>query len=146
MSEQVPLYPLAPLLFVAAVAIFLLQMARHLRVFAHARPTPVTGEPERRLVDFFVFSIVQIRMFKDLRAGLMHAAIFWGFVILTIGTANRVTFGLVETLLRWPLDGWLWRLALLGQNLLAVSVLGAIGYALFRRLISRPRRLTLSRD
>ena len=86
-------------------------------------------------------------MFRDLDAGLMHAAIFWGFVILTVGTADRVTFGLVQTLVRVPLDGWLWRLLLFGQNVFVLSVLGAVGYALFRRLVWRyPRRVTLSRD
>ena len=46
-----------------------------------------------------------------------------------------------------PLDGWLWRLLVLGQNVFILSVLGAVGYALFRRVIARyPRRVTLSRD
>ena len=48
MIEHVPLYPLAPLLFLAAVAVFALQMARHLRVFAVARgPANVGNEPGR---------------------------------------------------------------------------------------------------
>jgi hypothetical protein len=38
----------------------------------------------------------------------MHAGIFWGFVLLTIGTANIVTGGLIETILSWPLDGLIW--------------------------------------
>ena len=56
-------------------------------------------------------------MFRDPGPGFMHAAIFWGFVILTIGTANRVTFGLVQAILAWPVDGWLWRLTVLAQSL-----------------------------
>ncbi len=146
MVEQVPLYPLAPLIFMVAAALFALQMARHLRVFAASQPTSVVDQPEARFRSLFLYSIVQVRMFRDLRAGLMHAAIFWGFVILTVGTANRVTFGAVQAVVSWPLDGWLWRLTLLGQGLLALSVLGAVGYALFRRLIEKPPRLTLSRD
>ena len=35
---HVPLYPLAPVLFLVATTVFALQMARHLRVFARARP------------------------------------------------------------------------------------------------------------
>ena len=86
-------------------------------------------------------------MFRDLDAGLMHAAIFWGFVILTVGTADRVTFGLIQRSSRPLLDGWLWRLLVLGQNMFVAGVLVAVGYALFRRLVWRyPRRTTLSRD
>ena len=36
LPETVPLYPLAPLVFLAAAVLFALQMARHLRVFAVA--------------------------------------------------------------------------------------------------------------
>ncbi len=86
-------------------------------------------------------------MFRDLDAGLLHAAIFWGFVILTVGTFDRVTFGLVEKIVRPLLDGWLWRLLVLGQNVFILTVLAAVAYALFRRLVWRyPRRTTLSRD
>jgi len=144
--EQIPLYPLAPLLFAAASVMFLLQMARHLRIFATAQSVVVTDQPESRLRSMFVYSIAQVRMFRDLGPGLMHAAIFWGFVVLTIGTADRVTFGLVHAVLAWPFDGWLWRLLQPVQNLLGVTVLAAVGYALFRRVVVRPRRLTLSRD
>src|SRR5918999_1341898 len=146
MFERVPLYPLAPVLFTLAALLFGLQMARHLRIFAAAQPVAVTDRPEERFGRLFVHSIAQVRMFRELDAGLLHAAIFWGFIILTVGTADRVTFGLVHTVLGLPFDGWLWRLLLPVQNLLAVSVLGAVAYALFRRLVSRPRRLTLSRD
>src|SRR3954452_8711723 len=143
---RIPLYPLLPLIFIGAAALFALQMARHLRVFASARPVTVTDQPERRFDALFRFAIVQVRMFREPDAGFLHAAIFWGFVILTIGTADRVTFGLVHGVIAWPLDGWLWRLTLAVQNLLVVSVLAAVALAMGRRLILRPRRLTLSRD
>jgi Fe-S oxidoreductase len=146
MAEHVPFYPLAPLLFVCAVVGFALLMARHLRVFAYARPAPVGDEPGR-LGSLFVYAIAQVRMFRDLDAGLMHATIFWGFVILTVGTADRVAFGIVHTILGSILDGWLWRLLMLASNLLVLGVLVMVGYALFRRLVWRyPRRTTLSRD
>ncbi|HTS14574.1 MAG TPA: (Fe-S)-binding protein [Candidatus Sulfotelmatobacter sp.] len=146
MIDQVPLYPFAPLLFVIAALGFTLQMARHLRVFAAVQPSAVTDQPERRLGSSILYAILQIRMFRDPGPGFMHAAIFWGFVILTVGTANRVTFGLVQAILAWPLDGWVWRLTVLAQSLLALGVLGGIGYAVVRRQVLRPARLTLSRD
>jgi Fe-S oxidoreductase len=146
MLEEVPLYPLAPVVFAAAAVVFALQMARHLRIFAAAQPVALVDAPGERFRSLIVYAIAQVRMFRDLRAGLLHAAIFWGFIVLTIGTFNRVAFGVVETVLRGPLGGVLWGLVLLGQNLMAVSVIGAVGYALFRRLVTRPRRLTLSWD
>ena len=143
---RIPLYPAVPLVFLVAAALFVLQMARHLRVFAEAKPATVTDQPERRFDSLFRFAILQVRMFREPDAGFMHAAIFWGFVILTIGTADRIGLGLVRAVIAWPLDGWLWRLLLPLQSLLALSVLGAVAWAAGRRLILQPRRLTLSRD
>ena len=143
---HVPLYPLAPVLFLVAVTLFGLQMARHLRVFTRARPAVVTDRGEDRADSLVRYSILQVRMFRDPSAGLMHAAIFWGFIVLTIGTADRIAFGLVHAVLGWPIDGWPWRVTLGLQSLLLVAVLVGVGWALLRRLVVRPRRLTLSRD
>jgi Fe-S oxidoreductase len=144
--ERIPLFPLAPVVFVLAVVLFALMMARHFRVFAHAQATPLSDSPER-LKSVFVYTIAQVRMFRDLDAGLLHATIFWGFVVLVVGTADRITLGLVHAIVAAPLDGWLWRLLVLGQNVFVVAVLAGTVYALFRRIIWRhPRRNTLSRD
>jgi Fe-S oxidoreductase len=146
MVESVPLYPLAPAVFLVAAALFALQMGRHLRVFAGAAPATVVDEPESRLGALIRYALVQVRMFRDPGAGLMHAAIFWGFVILTIGTLDRVSFGLVHGILAWPAEGWLWRAVLVLQNVMVVAVIAGVAFALFRRVVIRPRRLTLSRD
>jgi Fe-S oxidoreductase/nitrate reductase gamma subunit len=147
---DVPAYPLVFVVFWGAAAIFALAMARHLRVFAAARPATEQPRPfgdiGRRFGGLVQYALVQTRMFKDPRAGLMHAGIFWGFVLLTIGTANIVTGGVIETVLSAPLDGALWTAISAMQNVVAVIVIGSILWAFERRLISRPRRLTYNRD
>jgi Fe-S oxidoreductase len=128
------------------VVVFALQMARHLRVFSRAHPASVSDRGGARARSLVRYGVVQVRMFRDPSAGLMHAAIFWGFVILTVGTADRVAFGLVHALLGWPIGGWPWRLAVALQGVLLVLVLLGVAWALVRRLVTRPKRLTLSRD
>ena len=143
---DVPAYPLVFPLFWGAVAVFGLVMARHLRIFAAARaegPSAFSDVP-RRTAGLVRYALLQTRMFKDRRVGLMHFGIFWGFVLLTIGTANMVTGGLVEAIVSWPLDGILWTAVSAMQNVVAVIVLVAVGYAFFRRLVIRPARLTMS--
>jgi Fe-S oxidoreductase len=145
---HVPVYPLVFVVFWGAAAFFGLAMARHLRVFAAARapgPDPLDGLP-LRLGGLVLYVFGQSKLFKDRRAGLMHATIFWGFVLLTIGTANAVTGGLVQAVLAWPFGGILWTFVSALQNVVAVAVLVAIAYALWRRLVSKPARLTLSTD
>jgi hypothetical protein len=147
---EVPAYPLVFPLFWGAAVVFVLEMARHLRVFAatsppQAQPAPF-GQIGRRFAGLIEYAFVQTKMFRDWRAGLMHAGIFWGFVLLTIGTANVVTGGLIETVLSVPLDGLIWAAISAMQNVVAVIVLVCIVWAFWRRLVSRPRRLTYNRD
>ena len=68
----------------------------------------------------------------------MHAGIFWGFVLLTIGTANIVTGGLIQAVLSIPFDGLLWTLVSAMQNVVAVIVLVSIALAYYRRLVVKP--------
>jgi Fe-S oxidoreductase/nitrate reductase gamma subunit len=146
---EVPGYPLVFPLFYGALAIFALAMARHLRVFAAARPIDpraVLADTPARIVSFVRYAVLQTRMFRDPRAGLLHAGIFWGFVVLTVGTANAVTGGLVEAVVAAPLGGLLWAIASAFQDVLAVGVIVAVGWALWRRLVSRPARLTFNTD
>ncbi len=147
---DVPAYPLVFIVFWGAAVVFVLAMARHLRVFAAARPVLPQPDPladvGKRLAGLVEYALVQTKMFKDRRAGLMHAGIFWGFVLLTIGTANIVTGGVIQAVLSAPLGGALWAAISAMQNVVAVIVLVSIGWAFERRLISRPRRLTFNRD
>jgi Fe-S oxidoreductase/uncharacterized membrane protein (DUF441 family) len=144
----VPAYPLVFPIFYGALVVFVLVIARHLRVFAAARaegPSPFSNIPAR-MVGLIQYAFVQTKMFKDVRAGLMHAGIFWGFVLLTIGTVSIVTGGIVETLLSVPFDGAVWAAISALQNVAAVIVLASIGWAYWRRLVTKPRRLTYNRD
>jgi Fe-S oxidoreductase len=145
---EVPLYPLVFPLFYGALAIFALEMVRHLRVFAVARPAGpgLLGELPRRTWGVARYALAQTRMFRDRRAGLMHFAIFWGFVFLSIGTIDIVTGGLVQAVLSWPLDGALWAIVRALQDIVAVAVLLAIGVAFWRRLVVRPARLTYTME
>jgi Fe-S oxidoreductase/nitrate reductase gamma subunit len=146
--EHVPFYPLVFAVFWGAALVFVLAMARHLRVFAAARaegPSPLDNVPAR-LAGLIEYAFVQTKMFKDPRAAILHLGIFWGFVLLTVGTANVVTGGLVQAIISWPLDGLLWAAVLAMQNIVALIVIAAVLWAFERRFISRPARLTFNND
>jgi Fe-S oxidoreductase len=144
---RVPGYLLALPVFWGAFAIFLLLVARHLRVFA----TMVPGGPRptdrlaARAAGLVRYALLQVRMFRDRRAGVMHYGLFLGSTILLIGNASIVTAGLVERVVGWPLDGAVWAALLALQNVVAVLALAAAAWAFERRLVSRPPRLLLTR-
>ena len=147
--DHVPLYPLVFAVFWGAAVVFVLAMARHLRVFAAGRaegPSPFDNIAAR-VAGLIEYAFVQTRMFKDPRAAILHLGIFWGFILLTVGTANIVTGGLLQAIISWPLDGLLWAAVLAMQNVVAVIVLACVAWALWRRLVTKkPTRLTFNRD
>ncbi len=143
---RVPLWWLVIPVFWGAVALFALQVARHLRVLAAARPMPPLRDAPRRVAAIVRYAFLQTRMFRDPRAGLMHYAIFAAFLLLGTGVANAATGGLVEAILAAPLGGAIWAGLLLLRNVAAVAALVGLAYALARRLVLRPARLTLSRS
>jgi Fe-S oxidoreductase len=146
---HVPAYPFVFVLFWGAALFFALAMARHLRVFAAARaagPSPLDDVPAR-LAGLIEYAFIQTKMFKDPRAALLHWGIFWGFVLLTVGTANIVTGGLVQAVISMPFDGLLWAVVEAMQNVVAVIVILSVLWALERRVIAhRPKRLTFNND
>jgi Fe-S oxidoreductase len=146
--EHVPYYPLVFAVFWGAAVLFVLAMARHLRIFAAARasgPSPFESIPAR-VWGVIEYAFIQTKMFKDLRAALLHWGIFWGFVLLTFGTANIVTGGLVQAIISIPFGGALWAFVLGMQNVVALIVIFSVLWAFERRFISRPKRLTYNRD
>jgi Fe-S oxidoreductase len=146
MQVGIPLYPLIVVPAAVAVALFWRRAGRHLAVLRAGRPIARTDQPLRRIWGILVYVIGQRRLLNDLGPGLMHAFIFWGFLVLLVTTGNYLTNGLVEAILGWPLGGVLWAAAVAVANLFIGLVLGALVYAVWRRIVVRPARLALSRD
>jgi Fe-S oxidoreductase len=98
--------------------------------------------PGRRIRNLLVIGLGQSKILRDPVAGALHASVFWGFVVLTVGTAEIIAGGLVPgfsyaTILPMPVYG----LYLLSQELFALLVLAAVGGLLYRRVVIKPKRL-----
>jgi hypothetical protein len=72
------------------------------------------------------------------KPGIMHAAIFLGFLILLFRKLELIAIGYDEAA-TWPgIAG----LVFAGvKDLVELGVLAACGYALYRRLVQKPKRL-----
>jgi Fe-S oxidoreductase len=135
------------LLFYALIAVALGLFARRVsflvRLALKGKPAVRWDHVPARLGKVIVFVLGQARLIGgDPRAGLMHATIFWGFVILTLGTIEFFGKGVVESFGLPFLSNTPGYLIL--EDLFSVAVIAAVAYAAFRRLVTRPRRLTLS--
>ena len=132
-------------LIVAALAIFVRRGLYLLRLLLTGKPMARRDRIPARVGRVIVYVFGQARLLaNDFWPGLMHATIFWGFVILTLGTVEFFGRGVTESFSLPLLSETAPYLIL--EDLFSVLVIVAVGYAMFRRLVTRPRRLNLSTE
>jgi Fe-S oxidoreductase len=98
------------------------------------------GTLTERLKIFTENVLLQKKLFKDFWPGLQHAIIFWGFILITIGTTEHIIEGLVHGF-SFAFLGPLYHAIIYVQDFLHPLVLAAVLYGVHRRLISKPKRL-----
>jgi Fe-S oxidoreductase len=127
---------------VAAAGFFALNVQRLVQYMRLAKPERRLDQPFRRAWNVLRVGIAQTKILREPIAGLMHATIFWGFMVLTAGTTELLVAGVfpgfsygdfLPTPLYHAYEG--------SQDGFAVLVLGAVAFAYYRRLVLHPRRL-----
>src|ERR1051325_11878449 len=131
-----------PFVLVIALGFFALNVQRLVGYPRVSVAENSLNAPGVRIGNLLTIGIFQRKIFREAIAGAMHATIFWGFMVLTAGTVEIIAEGVIPgfsyaSLLPAPI----YRLYSASQDGCAVLVLGAIGFAFFRRLVLRPRRL-----
>jgi Fe-S oxidoreductase/nitrate reductase gamma subunit len=130
-------------LIVVALGLFAQRVSFLVRLALRGKPVVRWDHVPARLGRVIVYVFGQARLIGgDFWPGLMHATIFWGFVVLTVGTIEFFGKGVAESFALPFLSGTPGYLIL--EDLFSVAVIAALLYATFRRLVTRPRRLTLS--
>jgi Fe-S oxidoreductase len=134
------------LLTIAAVAGVAWSLNRKLQLVLAGKGGVVLDRWGERIRGLLVFAIGQKRMFLEPVAGLMHALIFWGFLVFGVRSLSLVVEGLSKgwelPFLHTPI-GFAY---LLTKDVFAVLVLVGVAVASWRRLVTKPARLELSAD
>ncbi len=97
-----------------------------------------------RLQSVMTFVFGQKRLFKDKYSGPMHFTIFWGFIILTIGSVIFLIRGLFPSV--GAPEGVPALILNVATDVMAVFVLIALGMAAYKRYVMRPKRLVRNFD
>jgi Fe-S oxidoreductase len=97
----------------------------------------------QRAKELLTLGFGQPKMFRDSSAGIMHALIFWGFVIVTLGTLEMLIGGIVPGFDYSVFlgEGTVYHVFLGMQDWANAAVVLAIGFALARRRFFPPARL-----
>src|SRR5215210_4793355 len=127
---------------ILAIGFFSLNVQRLVSYLRLGYDEDRTNHPLVRLKNVLVIGIAQKKIFRDPIAGPMHALIFWGFMVLTAGTVEILIAGVFPRFsYALVLPDALYRVYSLSQDVFALLVIPAVGFALFRRLVLHPRRL-----
>lgn len=145
---------LTTLIFVAVLfasfSAFLIFMIRKIQILLSAGKQNRFSDVPKRLSGVLKFFIGQGRILnpKYIGAGIMHAVIFWGFISVGINSIHFIGRGFIDN----------WSLPLFGPNdflgylylpfidFFEVGVLLMVLWAAVRRVIIKPKRITLSAD
>ena len=117
------------------------KLYRYLRL---GRNEDRTDRPRRRIRDEIVIYLLQGKLFKRpyFVRGLAHAFIFWGFIVITVGTLDLLLNGI----LGWRVAGtesaaFVWLV-----DVFAFLVIASIALAAVRRLFFAPPRMHIALD
>ncbi|MBS0393721.1 MAG: hypothetical protein JSR54_03800, partial [Proteobacteria bacterium] len=137
--------PLAiSVLLLGALAGFAALCARKIGILLHLRPDVRWDDVGARLRSVLVNGLLQQRMIRrEWRPGVMHAAIFLGFLALLLRKVELLAIGYDES---FSIPGATGSVIAAAKDGVEVIVLVAVGYAFYRRLWLRPRRLEPNRE
>ncbi len=134
------------LLTLAAAGGVAWSLSRKLSLVMAGRRDVELGHWGGRLRGTLVFFLGQRRMFLEPFPGVMHALIFWGFLVFSVRSASMVVEGLARGWELPFLHTALGHAYLLTKDVFAVLVLIGVAIAAWRRLVTRPERLEYSAD
>lgn len=101
------------------------------------------GEIKKRVKLFIDYVLFQKKVLKDRKYGFMHATFFWGFLAITVETFNFIAQGFNQHF-HLPLTGNPFFIGII--ETVEALVLVALVFAFHRRLVLKPKNLTLNFD
>ncbi|HEX3477530.1 MAG TPA: heterodisulfide reductase-related iron-sulfur binding cluster [Kofleriaceae bacterium] len=139
------------LLLAASVAFFARTVWRFVRALAAgtADPRPRLDELPHRLLDVLVYFFGQVKVAEEgpqHRTSKHHLIIFWGFLIITIATADIVISGVWPAVSLALLPAVIYKPLYTTVDVMNLLVLAMILWAVFRRLVVRPRLIPWNLD
>ena len=132
------------LLMLVAFGGFAWLAARKLAIVVRLAPENRFDHPGDRLGAVLANGFLQRRMIaRDWQPGLMHAAIFLGFLGLLLRKIQLIVIGYYEPF-SYPglMGGWF----AAAKDVIELAVLAALAYAFWRRYVLRPVRLEPNRE
>jgi len=125
---------------IAAFTFFAMSVRRIIRHLRLGQAEDRFDRPCERVKRTLVIAIAQSKILREPLAGIMHALIFWGFLVLLFAVIESIGEGLVDGF-SFRFLGTLYSTFAFKQELFCGLVVLSVIVALFRRNVLRPKRL-----
>lgn len=145
MHDFLSIFEKVALLFFLAVSLYHFGTAleHKIRLLMLGKNEDRLDDPKKRLKMFWDYVLLQKKVLKAPIYGAMHGIFFWGFLIITIETFNFIAQGFCQSF-HLPLTGNPYFIGIV--ELVEVIVMAALGLAFYRRLVLKPKNLSLNKE
>ncbi|MBC8392913.1 MAG: (Fe-S)-binding protein [Deltaproteobacteria bacterium] len=127
-------------LIITALSAFSYTMYKRYLLIRSGQPDPRLADIGKRLVDVFIYGIIQKRQPRYPAAGIIHILIFWGFIVLGLRSIDLVSQGLNLPFLQPIMKSGFGTFYSTLKDIFELVVLSACLCAVYRRWITKPKR------
>jgi len=121
------------------IGVFTFTISRLIKYFRFTKPYPV-GDWRKRIAILASVGFAQTKILRRPLVGLMHALVFWGFLVITLGSVEMVIDGLTGSQRILEVLGPVYTLIVFSGDLFAGIILILIGAFIVRRLFMKINR------
>ena len=125
------------------ILVFSYGVYRRVRLWRMGKPERRTDQLGARLQSVLIHALGQLRTTQDAYAGIMHLSIFWGMLVLLLGTIlATVDWDVTHLFFGFQfLTGGAYVLYEFVLDIFGVLLLVGLGMAIYRRYVARPPKL-----
>lgn len=124
---------------ILTLGVFTFTLVRLIKLFKLTRPAPVKSIGKRLWITLKV-AIGQTKILRRPVIGLMHALVFWGFLVILVGSIEMVIDGLTGSERALHFLGGFYSFLTASGDVFALLILIFVGAFLFRRLFLHVKR------
>ena len=128
------------LVLLASVTMFGLSIRRLISTLQIGKPTNRFDDLPERIRHVFTIGLLQKKLLRDPLAGILHAAIFWGFLALSLAVIESIAEG-ISGHFSFAFLGIGYRIITFSQEIFCVLVILSVLVALWRRFVTKVKRL-----
>jgi len=130
------------IVLIVAIAFLAKNLYRLYSYLKIAKPENRFDNPMRRLKHTLVVAFAQTKILRDKQAGLLHVAIFWGFLVLLFSASASIVQGFYHEF-SWSFLGPIYSVISFLTDLFSVLIIIAIIVSFIRRYVIKVKRLQI---